>query len=96
MYDMGTFTFRTGIVELDKAAIEKYPRIRSAGLPPGEKRISSCPGPCDEGKGSGEGHQGIWSSLADREIDVSSPKPGDQEYGHSFNQTVRSPLGLAL
>ena len=37
---------------------------------------------------------GIWSSRAVREIDVSSPKPGDQEYGHSFNQTKRSLLGL--
>jgi hypothetical protein len=38
--------------------------------------------------------RGIWSNRAVREIDVSSPKPGDQEYGHSFNQTKRSLLGL--
>jgi hypothetical protein len=40
IYDMCTFTFPTGIVEIDNVAVQKYPREYAAlGLPSGEKRF---------------------------------------------------------
>ncbi|MDB5095461.1 MAG: hypothetical protein JWO85_3562 [Candidatus Eremiobacteraeota bacterium] len=65
IYDMCTFTFPTGLVEIDKAAVEKHPReYAGARLSAGEERLPREGRLPDERQRAREDDQGQRTGLA--------------------------------